>query len=335
MNRWFRPVCVLAVALFVLAAVMPALPVAQAPAPAPPAGPTLLAAQKALPWAFPIAAPGQTRHDDGKVQMLPGAARGFTVPEINDPFAPPDWFPNEHPAVPPIVATGRRPEVRACGQCHMMHGLGHPESSSLAGLPAAYIRQQMEDFRTDMRKNSPLMSGMARSMTPKELEDSANYFASLPMQKWTRIVEAAEVPKTFVGPGNMRFVDTKQTGTEPIAGRIIELPEDAEHAELRDPHSPFMAYVPQGSIKRGEQLVAGGNGRTVRCTICHGTDLKGMGPVPGLAGRSPIYIVRQLYSFQQAGLRDGLWADLMKDAVAKLTVDDMVAIAAYTASRQP
>jgi cytochrome c553 len=256
------------------------------------------------------------------------------VPEINDPFAPPDWYPNEHPPMPTIVATGRRPEVRACGQCHMTHGLGHPESSSLAGLPAAYILQQMEDFKNNARTNSPLMSGMARSMTPQELKESAEYFASVPMKKWTRIVEAADVPKTFVGPGNMRFVDTKQTGTEPIAGRIIELPEDAEHAELRDPHSPFMAYVPPGSIKRGQQLVSGGNGRTVRCTLCHGNDLKGMGPVPGLAGRSPIYIVRQLYSFQH-GLRQGLWADLMKEATAKLTVDDMVALAAYTASLEP
>jgi cytochrome c553 len=147
-------------------------------------------------------------------------------------------------------------------------------------------------------------------------------------------VEAAQVPKTFVGPGNMRFIDTKQTGTEPIAGRVIELPEDAEHAELRDPHSSFMAYVPPGSIKRGQQLVSGGNGRTVRCTLCHGNDLKGMGPVPGLAGRSPIYVVRQLYSFQQ-GMRQGLWGDLMKEATAKLTVDDMVALAAYTASLEP
>src|SRR5688572_7128803 len=157
MTRWSRSLHTLAFASFAAVLALPALPDAQAPAPVPPAGPTLVAAQKALPWAFPIAAPGQTRHDDGKVQMLPGAARGFTVPEINDPFAPPDWYPNEHPPAPPIVATGRRPDVRACGQCHMLHGLGHPESSSLAGLPASYIRQQMEDFKTNARKNSPLM----------------------------------------------------------------------------------------------------------------------------------------------------------------------------------
>jgi cytochrome c553 len=132
----------------------------------------------------------------------------------------------------------------------------------------------------------------------------------------------------------MRFVKVGG-GTEPIGQRVIELPEDAEGAELRDPHSSFMAYVPPGSIKRGEALVTtGGGDRTVRCTACHGADLKGMGPVPGLAGRSPIYVVRQLYSFQH-GLREGLWSPLMKEAVARLTVEDMVAIAAYTASRTP
>jgi cytochrome c553 len=335
MSRWSCAFRILAAALLAALVAAPALTDAQAPTAPPPPGAELAAAFKALPWAFPLAAPGQTRHDDGKVQTLPGAARGFTVPEINDPFAPPDWYPNEHPPAPPVVATGRRPVVRACGQCHMLHGLGHPESSSLAGLPASYIRQQMEDFKTMARKNSPLMSGMAKAMTDQELEDSANYYASIPMQKWTRIVESDTVPKTYVGPGNMRFIDTKQTGTEPIAGRIIELPEDAEHAELRDPHSSFMAYVPPGSIKRGQQLVeTGGNGRTIRCTLCHGADLKGMGPVPGLAGRSPIYVVRQLYGFQH-GLREGLWSSLMKEAVAKLTVDDLVAIAAYTASREP
>ncbi|MBI4887027.1 MAG: cytochrome C-binding protein, partial [Acidobacteria bacterium] len=91
----------------------------------------------------------------------------------------------------------------------------------------------------------------------------------------------------------MRFV-SKEGGMEPIAGRIIELPEDAEHAELRDPHSPFMAYVPVGSIRKGEALVTTGGGRTVRCALCHGADLKGLGPAPGLASRSPIYTVRQL-----------------------------------------
>ena len=56
--------------------------------------------------------------------------------------------------------------------------------------------------------------------------------------------------------------------------------------------------------------------------------------MPALAGRHPNYIVRQLWSMQN-GERVGVSAALMKAVVEKLSVDDMLAIAAYTASRTP
>jgi hypothetical protein len=37
----------------------------------------------------------------------------------------------------------------------------------------------------------------------------------------------------------------------------------------------------------------------------------------------------------QHGVRAGDWSPLMKAAVAKLALDDLVSIAAYAASRQP
>ena len=118
--------------------------------------------------------------------------------------------------------------------------------------------------------------------------------------------------------------------------RIIEVPENTEQTEaLRNPRSGFIAYVPMGSIKKGESLVTtGGNGKTVQCSLCHGADLKGLGPVPGIAGRSPSYMVRQMYDMQ-AGARHGVWTELMKPVVAKLTDEDFVAIAAYVSSRMP
>ena len=117
--------------------------------------------------------------------------------------------------------------------------------------------------------------------------------------------------------------------------RIVESPEDFERTELRDPHSGFVAYVPPGSIKKGEVLVkTGGNGRTTECAVCHGATLEGLGPVPGIAGRSPSYIVRQLYDMQ-VGTRKGSWTSLMKPVVDKLTAEDLVAIAAYTSSLKP
>ena len=122
---------------------------------------------------------------------------------------------------------------------------------------------------------------------------------------------------------------------EPLGNRVMEMPEDLERTELRDSKSSFIAYVPPGSIKRGEALVNnGGKGRTIKSTICDGADLKGIGNVPSLAGRSPSYIARQLYDIK-VGNRSGPWTQLMKEAVAKLTPDDIVAIVSYTASRTP
>jgi cytochrome c553 len=242
--------------------------------------------------------------------------------------------------MPEAVAHGRRPDVRACGYCHLPNGQGRPENASLAGLPAAYIIQQMADYKNGLRKSAEprmgppaTMLAIGKAANDAEVKQGAEYFASLKLKKWITVVGLNMVPKTHVA-GSM-LVETSGAGKEPIGHRIIEMPEDLERTELRDSKSGFVAYVPVGSIKKGEALVTtGGAGKTIRCGICHGADLKGLGNVPNLAGRSPSYIVRQLYDIQ-SGNRNGPWAALMKEAVAKLTVDDMVSIAAYTASRMP
>ena len=122
-------------------------------------------------------------------------------------------------------------------------------------------------------------------------------------------------------------------GTEPIGTRVIETPEDLHRTHLRDDASSFVAYVPTGAIARGEQL-ASGNGKTEACAVCHGPGLRGLGPVPALAGRSPSYVARQLYDLQ-TGARNGAWSDLMDATVAELTTEDIVNIVAYTASLAP
>jgi cytochrome c553 len=78
-------------------------------------------------------------------------------------------------------------------------------------------------------------------------------------------------------------------------------------------------------------LATTGAGKTIQCTICHGQDLNGLGLVPGIAGRSPSYFVRQMYDLRE-GARVGVSAALMKPVVANLTVEDMLDLAAYVAS---
>jgi cytochrome c553 len=150
---------------------------------------------------------------------------------------------------------------------------------------------------------------------------------------WIKVVETNMVPKTRIQGG--MFLTLEGNEKEPLGKRIIETPEDAEGTEiLRNPHSGFFAYVPVGSVKKGEALVTKGAGKTTACGVCHGADLKGVGPVPGIAGRSPSYLMRQMYDMQQ-GARKGTWTELMKPVVANLSEDEMLEIAAYAASRMP
>ena len=59
-----------------------------------------------------------------------------------------------------------------------------------------------------------------------------------------------------------------------------------------------------------------------------GPDLKGLGPVPAIAGRSPSYLIRQIYDMQ-VDARNGEWSPLMKPLVENLNEDDLIAIGAY------
>ena len=292
-------------------------------------------------WAYPVNPPDfQPPPDDGTLRHVPDSPFAFTLSQVRDFFFAPDWHPGDHPPMPDIVAQGRKPEVFACGFCHRADGPGGPENASLAGLPAPYIVQQMADFKSGARTTSvpqrvppQLMSALAKAATAAEVEAAAAYFAGLKPKANLRVVETDLVPKTAVTGWHLAAVPTGEQ--EPIGQRIIEVPEDLDRFVSRDARARFIAYVPRDSIQKGQALVAsGGEGKTVPCGVCHGPDLKGLGPIPGIAGRSPSYLVRQLYDFQQ-GARAGIGSALMKATVEKLTVDDMVSLAAYAASLTP
>jgi cytochrome c553 len=283
-------------------------------------------------WAFPVINGALPTEEPGP-KSVPGSAQSYTPAQIDDLLNPPDWFPDEHAPAPAIVQKGHAAAL-ACGSCHLMSGLGHPESADVAGLAAGYIVQQMTDFKSGARTDAARMNGIAKAMTDEEAQQAAEWFAAVKPRAWTKVTEVASVPKTIVGQGRMRFL-APGGGTEPIGNRIITVPEDQERARRRDPKSGFVAYVPVGSIAKGKAIVeTGGSGKTVACSICHGDALKGLGNVPRLAGLHPIYIARQLYLFKD-GSRNGIDAQLMKRSVAQLTDEDIVALAAYLASLAP
>ena len=291
-------------------------------------------------WAYPVMEEDRGREpDDGILRSVEGSDLRVPQPEVNNPFGPVDWFPGEHPKMPDIVAYGRKPDAWACSLCHLPSGSGHPDSANLSGLSSRYIVQQLKDFQSGARKSSNpdrpgIMVKIAKALTDEEMQAAADYFASLPQIKWNEVIEAETVPETYVGRGNMRH-PLIGGGEEPLGSRIIELPTDSTRAKLRDPHSSFVAYVPPGSVAKGKELAElGGDGRTFPCAMCHGPELKGSSVVPGIAGRSPSYLARQMIDMQQ-GARDGEYAVLMIGMVPNLSEEDILNLSAYIGSLEP
>src|SRR5262245_11809016 len=99
-----------------------------------------LRAQNAItmPWAYAIAPPppeGEKppaagfKRPQGPLS-LPGTDVQLTGQQIQDGFNAADWYPNDHPAMPPIVKNGKRPNVRACALCHYPNGKGKPDNAA-------------------------------------------------------------------------------------------------------------------------------------------------------------------------------------------------------------
>jgi len=277
---------------------------------------------------------------EDKSNSLPGSGASYTWKQARDLFVAPDWHPEDHEPMPGIVANGRRPDVLACGSCHRVEGTGGPENASIAGLPAAYLVQQIADFKSGARKMSgpdrpakTLMMGSAKALTDAEALAAAQYFSAIKPKRNVKVVEAETIPK--IGTARMFFTKSPEGGTESLGHRIVEFPDDLEQFELRDTRSTFTAYVPVGSLARGEALAkTGGSGTTLACGICHGPALRGVAQIPRIAGRSPTYIVRQLYEFKTGG-RSAAASALMKQVVEKLSPGDIIALAAYVSSLEP
>ena len=256
--------------------------------------------------------------------------------------------------VPRVVTSGRAPEVQACSSCHLANGFGHPGSSSVAGLSVEYFMMELANFKTGARHASlgeTPMAAIARALTSEEAMAAATYYSGLERLPWITVVEADMVPQTRLLDNGVR-VPLEAAALEPIGQRIIEVPQFPARMRGTDPNSPFIAYVPTGSIRRGRTFVATGGavmrgtqvvvpGKSVACANCHGVTLRGMAhapdsdvPVPPIVGRSPTYIVRQLYDVH-SGARSAPSTTLMKPIAAQMTLQQMIDVAAYLASKRP
>jgi Cytochrome c553 len=93
----------------------------------------------------------------------------------------------------------------------MPNGKGRPENAPIAGLPYAYVVQQLADFKNDLRAsadtrktNTVQMIQAAKAMTDDEIKVAAEYIASLKWSPWIRVVEADTIPRMRIG-GNVFF----------------------------------------------------------------------------------------------------------------------------------
>jgi cytochrome c553 len=301
------------------------------------------AAQAQVPeWVYPLNPPDPGGLQPPETQVLrhvPRSPLAFTAAQLSDRFSAPGWFPGQHSPMPPIVAEGRRPSVFACGYCHTPAGQGRPENASLAGLPAAYIIQQVADFKSGARRSgwsgpygpTDGMIQLAAHVTADEVAAAAVYFSRQRPISRVRVLQSDVVPRSRVV--GWVYAAVPNAGDEPLGERMMEFAPDPERHELRDDRMQYVAYVPRGSVKRG-QAIALKPASPTACASCHGKKLKGAGLIPRLAGRSPTYLIRQLLAFQ-TGARSSVASQPMQPVAAGLRIDDMIDVVSYAASLPP
>ncbi|MCB1671105.1 MAG: cytochrome C [Gammaproteobacteria bacterium] len=303
---------------------------------------------RASPFTYPEAGlrSGDDQEEVTRPLRVDGSEAEFSRLEIRDGHAVVDWFTDDHPAMSDIMRSGPASMVErrgwGCAYCHLPNGKGRPENAPPAGQSVGYVIQQLRDMANGLRisadprkRNSLIMNELAAAMTDEEMQQAAEYFSALPWAPWIEVVEAELIPEMDLEEGNM-FIRTGSEPVEPLGGRIVEAPVDAYQSNyLRNPRSTWIAYVPVGSLARGEELVTtGGQGRTVPCSSCHGPDLAGLGNFPGIAGRSPSYMMRQLWDMK-VGTRWGVQSAAMRPVLANLSITELTDIVAYLASLTP
>jgi cytochrome c553 len=227
----------------------------------------------------------------------------------------------------------------ACAFCHTPTGQGRPENSALAGLPEAYFKQQLLDLRSGKRKPTgpeaylpnQVMLKIAKAMTDAEIDESAKYFAQQKLRRRVYVIESLRIPRAE----RAAWIYEEVPGTEDLEDRLLEVTNELVRHERRDDRLEYSAYVPPGSISRGKRLVVTGDGgKTQPCSACHLANLKGTDKVPPIAGRSPTYQLRQMLAFRN-GTRSNDASQPMVPVLEKLTLNDMIDVAAYLGSLYP
>jgi cytochrome c553 len=290
-----------------------------------------------LAWAYPTGVKGPLPQVPPGVYHVSGSDRSYSAEQVNG-FEPIDWYPASHPPMPAIVAHGVKDGPDACAECHLVNGQGFIGVPNLSGLPAAYIEEQVREFRSGRRQsavknrpNTALMVWEAAHVSDEDVAAAAKYYSSLlPVKGWYRVIETDQVPATtgdYYG-----WVDpVAGGGTEPLGHRIVELPLDWVRYLVGDATATMAVYVPKGSLARGAKLAVRPAANGQSCVVCHGADGRGTAVAPPLAGRAASVLARALWEIK-VGTRTGPAVALMVPAVAPLSPAEITDLAAYLSS---
>jgi len=292
----------------------------------------------AVSWAYPQEGP--PGRPPGMYHVDGSPLAPMSKEQLDKLLVLPDWLPNLHPPMPFIVGQSRKGGAYACAECHQLEGQGFLSTASVTGLPASYIIEQVEEFRSGRRVSSQAdrseteeMITEAKRLTDGDLAEAAAYFAAVPHQHWVEVVETDTVPKTRVGRYDWQYLDPKG-GTEPIDGRIIEVTHDLIGMLNGDPRVVITDYVPTGSVARGAELARRRNALGQTCATCHGESMQGTALAPPLAANYASYLARMLWDIK-SGARRGPAVALMQPVVAPLTSIEITQLSAYLASLPP
>lgn len=87
---------------------------------------------------------------------------------------------NGDPATLALVGSGNA-QAWSCASCHGEAGQGNLNTPRLAGLPAEYLKKQLQDFASGKRGNES-MAFVANALSDKEMDGLAHYYAQIDLR---------------------------------------------------------------------------------------------------------------------------------------------------------
>ncbi len=232
----------------------------------------------------------------------------------------------------------QRPDVRACALCHYPNGKGRPENAGVSGLPVAYFAQQMVDFRNGDRKsaeprkaNTGIMIAIAKAMTDEEINASAEYFGSMKWTPWINVVERRTCRRR-ASPAACSSLPEKraeQSRSDNASSRRRRTRNAPKRCAIRVPDSSRTCRsAASRRARRSPPPAAGANDGVRRLPR-----RRAEGPRARSRDRRTLAELHRAADVRHAdGRPPGVWTDLMKPVVAKLTDEDILNLAAYSAS---